>query len=169
MEQEINQTTDATRLIIGNFKAQIFWYDQAKTIWEKDFDATPYILDMPLEEIQEIDEDPGVKRTIAEDHNEYDGPFELIIDKQIRDFFNVGELSDVTQKMLDKKREEYNDLIIDPLTKTNFVEFNVKLNESDVENLSDEINKLLLNHKNAKLISRTRHPDSRPNMQDSNE
>lgn len=72
-----------------------------------DFDATADVLALSLEEIQDLETDDELRDQIGLEHVTHDGPFEVELSDEVRKFFGVEALEDITQQMLDEKRGAY--------------------------------------------------------------
>lgn len=72
-----------------------------------EFDATAHVLAMRLEDIQDLQDYTPDVDDIALAHVSWDGPFRAPVTEHIAEFFEVDDVGDITQEMLDAKRAAY--------------------------------------------------------------
>lgn len=94
--------------IVGTFFRQAWDADDRLIdLNSEDFDATEEILGMSLEDIQNLKDNHVDTDDIGARHVTHNGPFTVRITDNIATFFEAGTLADITQDMLDAKREAY--------------------------------------------------------------
>ena len=74
---------------------------------EESFVATEHVLAMRLEDIHELEDMRWSTDNIGEAHVNHDGPHEVVITESIRQFFDVEELSEITQDQLEQACDRY--------------------------------------------------------------
>lgn len=94
--------------IRGTFTKQA-WNDRnyAVDLGVEDFDATAHVLAMSLDDIQALKDNDESTDEIGRAHVGHDGPYYVVITEAIARFFEVEMLQDITEDMLDAKREVY--------------------------------------------------------------
>ncbi len=95
------------RAIIGTFLKQAWEQpgDRLVTLGSMTFNATDFVLSMPLEWLHELEDHQYSTDELGAEFIEHDGPFEVEIVDSICAFFGVDDLSDVDQTMLEKQRQ----------------------------------------------------------------
>jgi len=117
-----------------------------------------YVLNMPLEAIQTLPDNPLTVDEIGKHHFAHDGPFNVMIDNAIRDFFGVEDTRDITQSMFDTKREAYSDLLAGSVQKLCQFRVEVRVNEADLDTFSEamaqKLKETLSDYKDGEFVSR---------------
>lgn len=99
--------------IIGTFIGQRnIGRDRFEHAFTREFDATGYVLTMPLVEIQGLLDRYENTDTIGINHVSHDGPFDVEIVESIKAFFEIDELEDLTKDQLEYKRGENRMIVV---------------------------------------------------------
>lgn len=94
--------------IIGEFEKQIWdGNDQLVTVGTERFEATETILSMGLEQILDLEDCQSETDEIGQRYVEHHGPFSVYITESICDFFDVTDLSEVTEEMLAEAKDQW--------------------------------------------------------------
>jgi hypothetical protein len=96
------------RRIVGNFVKQRWGgrkNDYAEHVGDEAFDATSYVLLLPLEELIELDDHDQNTDAIGTEFVQWNGPFEVEIVDAILSYFGVDDLEDITEEALVFARE----------------------------------------------------------------
>ncbi len=99
--------------IIGTFIGQRnIGRDRYEHAFTREFDATGYVLTIPLIEIQGLLDRFDNTDAIGIEHVIHDGPFDVEIVESIKAFFEIDELEDLTKDQLEFKRRENREIVI---------------------------------------------------------
>jgi hypothetical protein len=99
--------------IVGRFDKQRWTgpkEDRAESIGEVEFDATDYILSMPLTELRQVKDCSESSDAIGTEHVDHDGPFSVYIEQAICEFFEVQAVADITPQLRQRARKWLNSL-----------------------------------------------------------
>ena len=99
--------------IIGRFDKQRWTgtkEDRAESIGEVEFDATDYILSMPLTKLRQVEDCSESSDAIGTEHVDHDGPFSVCIEQAICEFFQVQAVADITPQLFQRARKWLNSL-----------------------------------------------------------
>lgn len=100
-----------SKKIIGNFikkKTDHRGYVLSSNGDEEKFDATGFVLSMPLNKIRDIEDMDDSSEAIGRHHVEWDGPCAVEIWDSVNQFFGVFDVLDITEEMLSSAKAEYN-------------------------------------------------------------
>lgn len=95
------------RRITGTFTKQVWGGrkgDDAIFSGTEEFDATDYVLRMPLQKIHRLVDHDDTTDVIGLAHVDYDGPFEVDVVGEICAYFGIEQLEDLTEENLDRAR-----------------------------------------------------------------
>ncbi|MBU9200297.1 hypothetical protein KTD31_02830 [Burkholderia multivorans] len=131
------------RLIRGNFVKQRWGgrkKDYAEHVSDEPFDATSYVLLLPLEELVELEDHDQNTDAIGTEFIRWNGPFEVEIVDSILSYFGVDDLEDITEEALVFAREWSNAQPAE--TETLTLTIKVKVNKAPGTSTTDFIENL---------------------------
>lgn len=94
------------RRIVGIFRKQVWVGDDAQQVEDVTFDATDYILQMSQDDVRSLRDGSRKSDDLAESLVQWDGPFAVILEDAVKEFFGVSSLMGITTPAIEfaKKR-----------------------------------------------------------------